>query len=69
MVAGMSLRNLTKKFGGKTVVNKVNADFYEGQITALLGHNGAAKTTTLYVIFMYHFLYYTQLCIYLQFHF
>lgn len=44
---GMSLRHLSKKFGDHEVVKDVNCDFYEGQVTVLLGHNGAAKSTTL----------------------
>ena len=53
---GISIDNLTKTF--KTgwlpwkqqkvrAVNELNVRFYEGQITAFLGHNGAGKTTTL----------------------
>ena len=30
-----------------TAVKDLSLNFYEGQITALLGHNGAGKTTTL----------------------
>lgn len=44
---GMSLRHLSKKFGDHEVVKDINCDFYEGQVTVLLGHNGAAKSTTL----------------------
>jgi ATP-binding cassette subfamily A (ABC1) protein 3 len=40
---------ITKKFetptGTKTAVDTLNLTFYNGQITALLGHNGAGKTT------------------------
>ena len=28
----------------------LSLNFYEGQITAFLGHNGAGKTTTMYVL-------------------
>jgi ABC-type multidrug transport system ATPase subunit len=44
---GMSLKNLAKKFGNREVVKGLNYDFFEGQVTVLLGHNGAAKSTTL----------------------
>ncbi|XP_061191991.1 uncharacterized protein LOC133200204 [Saccostrea echinata] len=44
---GMSLRHLSKKFGNQEVVKDLNCDFFEGQVTVLLGHNGAAKSTTL----------------------
>ena len=30
-------------------VRDLSLNFYEGQITAFLGHNGAGKTTTMYV--------------------
>ena len=35
----------SQKFGGETVyaVNGVTFSAYEGEITALLGHNGAGK--------------------------
>ncbi|XP_064471064.1 phospholipid-transporting ATPase ABCA3-like isoform X2 [Ornithodoros turicata] len=48
--AGIVLKNLTKVFGSKKVVNKVSFKAYRGQITALLGHNGAGKTTTIRMI-------------------
>ncbi|XP_056019725.1 uncharacterized protein LOC125668687 isoform X2 [Ostrea edulis] len=44
---GMSLKHLSKKFGNQEVVKSLNCDFFEGQVTVLLGHNGAAKSTTL----------------------
>ncbi len=40
-------RNLTKKFGKLTAVNKLNLKINEGEIYGLLGPNGAGKTTTL----------------------
>ncbi|OCT61274.1 hypothetical protein XELAEV_18047298mg [Xenopus laevis] len=47
LTVGVSLHGLTKVFQSKTAVNNLNLNFYEGHITALLGHNGAGKTTTL----------------------
>lgn len=53
---GISIQNLTKTFttgflpGKKkkiVAVNGLELNFYEGQITAFLGHNGAGKTTTM----------------------
>ncbi|XP_076450764.1 uncharacterized protein LOC143286815 isoform X2 [Babylonia areolata] len=45
---GVSLRDLRKTFKGKhEVVRGVSVNIYHDQITTLLGHNGAAKTTTL----------------------
>ena len=40
-------KNLTKRFGKLTAVNKLNLKIEEGEIFGLLGPNGAGKTTTL----------------------
>jgi ABC-2 type transport system ATP-binding protein len=39
--------DLTKKFGEKTVVDKLNLTIGQGELFALLGVNGAGKTTTI----------------------
>ncbi|XP_043931302.1 glucosylceramide transporter ABCA12 [Protopterus annectens] len=44
---GISLHGLRKEFGRKIAVHNLNLNFYEGHVTALLGHNGAGKTTTM----------------------
>ena len=42
----MKVRNLVKKFDdGKVAVKGVSINFYKDEIFALLGHNGAGKTT------------------------
>jgi ABC-type sugar transport system ATPase subunit len=41
----LSVRNLTKRFGGLVAVNRVNWDVYPGEVVALLGDNGAGKST------------------------
>jgi len=43
-------KNLTKKFGDRTVVNQVNLSLMSGEIYGFLGPNGAGKTTTLRMI-------------------
>ena len=41
------VRNLTKSFGGRRVVDDLSFDVEKGQVFALLGHNGAGKSTTI----------------------
>jgi len=43
--AGLSVRNLNKRFGGLTVASDLNVDLPPGSRTALIGPNGAGKTT------------------------
>ncbi|XP_060733092.1 uncharacterized protein abca12 isoform X2 [Tachysurus vachellii] len=44
---GVLLRGLTKSYGNRNAIENLNLTFYEGHVTALLGHNGAGKTTTM----------------------
>ena len=41
--------DLTKSYGGRTVVRRVNVDVSSGEIVGFLGPNGAGKTTTFYM--------------------
>ncbi|XP_065696922.1 glucosylceramide transporter ABCA12 [Patagioenas fasciata] len=50
LTLGVSLRGITKVYGSKAAVNNLNLNFYEGNITSLLGHNGAGKTTTISIL-------------------
>src|SRR5215468_6632929 len=43
----IATEGLTKVFGGKIVVNRLNLNVPQGAIFALLGDNGAGKTTTI----------------------
>ena len=50
---GVSVRNLCKVYNlvkkgeKKVAVNRLSLDFYQNEVTALLGHNGAGKSTTM----------------------
>ncbi|ELU18493.1 hypothetical protein CAPTEDRAFT_149677 [Capitella teleta] len=49
---GISLNHLTKKYSGenKLAVQDLSVNFYQEQITAFLGHNGAGKSSTIHVL-------------------
>ena len=44
------VRNLTKSFGNRKVVDDLSFDVQKGEVFALLGHNGAGKSTTIDLI-------------------
>ena len=46
----VSVRNLTKSFSSRRVVDDLSFDVQRGQVFALLGHNGAGKSTTIDLI-------------------
>lgn len=50
-VQSMVLRTegLVKRYGKRTVANKVRFDVHQGEIVGLLGPNGAGKTTSFYM--------------------
>jgi ABC-type sugar transport system ATPase subunit len=41
----LSVRGLTKRFGGLTAVDRVSLDILPGEVVGLLGDNGAGKST------------------------
>ena len=49
-MALLSLRNVTRRFGGIVALDGVSFDVGEGQIVGLIGPNGAGKTTAFNVI-------------------
>ncbi|MDD2955449.1 MAG: ABC transporter ATP-binding protein [Oscillospiraceae bacterium] len=44
-MAILSVKKLTKSFGGLTAVSNVNMELQEGELVGLIGPNGAGKTT------------------------
>ena len=43
----IDVRNLSKKFGDRLVVNNINLQVPKGKIYGFLGPNGSGKTTTI----------------------
>ncbi len=46
----LSLKNITKRFGGLVALDNVNIDLYKNEILALVGDNGAGKSTLIKII-------------------
>ena len=46
----IQVSNLTKSFSGRKVVNDISFAVNKGEVFALLGHNGAGKSTTIDLI-------------------
>lgn len=46
----ITIRNLSKQYGDKTVLNNINLDVYPGQIIGYIGPNGAGKSTTVKIL-------------------
>ena len=46
----ISLKNITKRFGGSEAVKNLSIEINEGEIYGLLGSNGAGKSTTINIL-------------------
>ena len=46
----LSVKNLTKTFSGKTVLNNISFDLMEGEFLSVLGPSGCGKTTLLRIL-------------------
>lgn len=46
----LSVRNLTKSFDGKTILNNISFDLKEGEFLSILGPSGCGKTTLLRIL-------------------
>jgi ABC-2 type transport system ATP-binding protein len=44
------LQDVTKKIGGKTIIDRLSFELYPGEVVGFLGPNGAGKTTTIRMI-------------------
>lgn len=48
--AELKVKNLVKKYDGKTVLDGVNVSFEDGRVYAVMGPSGGGKTTLLHVL-------------------
>ncbi|CAK9289939.1 unnamed protein product [Gordionus sp. m RMFG-2023] len=50
LIKGIEMRNLVKAYDKKLALDNLNGSFYEDQISVLLGHNGAGKSTAIAIM-------------------
>ena len=48
--ATVAARGLTKRFGARTALDRVNFELFPGEVVAIIGPNGAGKTTLLSIL-------------------
>jgi ABC-2 type transport system ATP-binding protein len=49
-IATVAARGLTKRFGGRTAIERIGFELYAGEVVAIIGPNGAGKTTLLSIL-------------------
>ena len=62
--ASITINRLRKTYNGQLAVNHVSLDLYEGEVFALLGHNGAGMTVDTKHIYIY-ILVHIRICMYM----
>jgi ABC-2 type transport system ATP-binding protein len=50
MTPSLSLRNVSKSYGDKKVLNDISLEIYPGQVIGYIGPNGAGKSTTVKIL-------------------
>jgi phospholipid/cholesterol/gamma-HCH transport system ATP-binding protein len=43
----IEFKNVTKRFGSRTILDQVNLKIYEGEITTIIGKSGSGKSVLL----------------------
>lgn len=46
----LSAKDVSKRFSGETVLDRINAEIYRGDFTVIMGASGAGKSTLLYAL-------------------